>query len=80
MELEVVGWIIWLPGSCEHNNEPPGSIKGREFLGQLSVLSVSQGLCFMELVNAFLYGIMFLHLISAQRGSFLISVIFMYRI
>jgi hypothetical protein len=23
-------------GSCEHDNEPSGSIKGREFLDQLS--------------------------------------------
>jgi hypothetical protein len=24
-------------GSCEHSNEPPGSIKGREFLDQLVI-------------------------------------------
>jgi hypothetical protein len=38
-------------GSCEHGNEPPGSIKCGEFLNQLSVLSASQeGLYSMELV------------------------------
>jgi hypothetical protein len=27
-------------GSCEHSNEPSGSIKDREFLNQTSVLSL----------------------------------------
>jgi hypothetical protein len=37
--------------SCEHGDEPSGSIKCREFLDQLSVLLASQeGLCCMELV------------------------------
>jgi hypothetical protein len=39
-------------GSCEHGNEPPGSIKCGEFLDWLSVLLASQGLCSMELVLA----------------------------
>jgi hypothetical protein len=38
-------------GSCEHGNEHSGSIKGGEFLDQLSVLLDSQGLSIMELVN-----------------------------
>jgi hypothetical protein len=39
-------------GSCEHGNEPLGSIKCREFLDQLSVLLASEeGLCSMELVS-----------------------------
>jgi hypothetical protein len=40
-------------GFCEHGNEPSGSIKGREFLDQLSVLlSPSQEeLSSMELVS-----------------------------
>jgi hypothetical protein len=39
-------------GSCEHGNEPSGSIKCGKFLDQLSVLLASQeGLCSMELVN-----------------------------
>jgi hypothetical protein len=39
-------------GSCEHGNEPLGSIKCGEFLDWLSVLLVCQeGLCFMELVS-----------------------------
>jgi hypothetical protein len=39
-------------GSCEHGNEPLGSIKCGEFLDQLRVLLASQGgLCFMELVS-----------------------------
>jgi hypothetical protein len=39
-------------GSCEHDNEFSGSIKGREFLDWLSILLASQdGLCSMELVN-----------------------------
>jgi hypothetical protein len=38
-------------GSCEHGDEPSGSIECREFLDWLSVLLVSQeGLCFMDLV------------------------------
>jgi hypothetical protein len=41
-------------GSCEHGDEPSGSIKDGEFPDQLSVLSASQeGLCSMELL---LYG------------------------
>jgi hypothetical protein len=39
-------------GSCEHGNQPSGSIKDGEFLDQLSVLLASQrGLCSMELVS-----------------------------
>jgi hypothetical protein len=39
-------------GSCDHGNEPSSSIKGREFLDQLSVLLASQeGLCSMDLVG-----------------------------
>jgi hypothetical protein len=39
-------------GSCEHGNEPSGSIKCGEFLDWLSILLASQeGLCFMELVS-----------------------------
>jgi hypothetical protein len=39
-------------GSCEHGNEPSGSIKCGEFLDYLSVLLASQeGLCSMELVS-----------------------------
>jgi hypothetical protein len=38
-------------GSCEHGDEPSGSIKCGEFPDQLSVLLASQeGLCSMELV------------------------------
>jgi hypothetical protein len=38
-------------GSCEHDNEPSGSIKCGEFLDYLSVLVDSkEGLCSMELV------------------------------
>jgi hypothetical protein len=38
-----------MAGSCEHGDEPSGSIKCGEFLYYLSVLLVSQeGLCFME--------------------------------
>jgi hypothetical protein len=37
-------------GSCEHGNEPSGSIKCGQFLDYLSVLLASQGeLCSMEL-------------------------------
>jgi hypothetical protein len=32
-----------MAGSCEHNSEPVASIKVREFLDQLSVLSAFQG-------------------------------------
>jgi hypothetical protein len=38
-------------GSCEHGNEPSGSIECGEFLDELSVLLASQGLCSMELVS-----------------------------
>jgi hypothetical protein len=39
-------------GSCEHGNEPSGSIKCGEFLDYLSLLLASQeGLCSMELVS-----------------------------
>jgi hypothetical protein len=38
--------------SCEHGDEPSGSIKCGEFLDQLSVLLASQeGLCSMDLVS-----------------------------
>jgi hypothetical protein len=38
--------------SCEHGDEPLGSIKCGELLDKLSVLLVSQeGLCSMELVS-----------------------------
>jgi hypothetical protein len=40
-------------GSCEHGNEPLGSIKGREFLNQPNDLIAFQGLTFMELVHCF---------------------------
>jgi hypothetical protein len=61
MDLREIGfgdvdWIhlaqdkVQVAGSCEHGNEPSGSIKCGEFLEQLSVLLVSQeGLCSMEL-------------------------------
>jgi hypothetical protein len=40
-------------GSCEHGNEPSGSIKCGEFLDYLSVLLASQeGLCSMEIVSS----------------------------
>jgi hypothetical protein len=39
-------------GSCEHGNEPSGSIKCVEFLGTLSILLASQeALCSMALVQ-----------------------------
>jgi hypothetical protein len=38
-------------GSCEHGNEPSGSIKCGEFLDWLSILLTSLGLCSMELVS-----------------------------
>jgi hypothetical protein len=39
-------------GSCEHGNEPSGTIKSGKFLDYLSVLLASQeGLCSMELVS-----------------------------
>jgi hypothetical protein len=38
-------------GSCEHGNEPSGSIKCGGFLDYLSLLLASQeGLCSMELI------------------------------
>jgi hypothetical protein len=38
-------------GSCEHGNEPSGSIKFGEFLDYLSVLLASkEGLCSIEFV------------------------------
>jgi hypothetical protein len=43
-------------GSCEHSNEPSGSMKGGEFLDWLSILLLSQEeLCSMELVIIFKY-------------------------
>jgi hypothetical protein len=39
-------------GSCEHGDEPSGSIECGEFLDWLSVLVASQeGICSMELVS-----------------------------
>jgi hypothetical protein len=39
-------------GSCEHDNESMGSIRGEEFTDHLSDFFVSQeGLCSMELVD-----------------------------
>jgi hypothetical protein len=50
-------------GSCEHGNEPSGSIKCGEFLDYLSVLLASQeGLCSMELVR---------RLVSSVHGNFI---------
>jgi hypothetical protein len=44
--------VDWIYMVQEHGNETSGSIKCREILDHLSVLSASQeGLCFMELVN-----------------------------
>jgi hypothetical protein len=41
-----------VPSSCEHGDEPSGSIKCRKFLDLLSVLLASQeGLCSMEFVS-----------------------------
>jgi hypothetical protein len=37
-------------GSCEHNNEHSGSMKGDKFIEYLSVLSDSEGL--LRVVNA----------------------------
>jgi len=37
-------------GSCEHCNEPSGSIEGGEFRDKLSLLASQEGLCSMELV------------------------------
>jgi hypothetical protein len=43
-------------GSCEHGDEPSGSIKRGKFLDQLSVLLASQeGLCSMEFVSCLCY-------------------------
>lgn len=40
-----------MAGPCEHCNEPLGSMKGGEFLDQLSVLLASvEGLCSVEFV------------------------------
>jgi hypothetical protein len=42
--------------SCGHANEPPGSIKGDQFLGQLSELLDSQGgFCYTALLNFLIY-------------------------
>jgi hypothetical protein len=38
-----------MAGSCEHSNEPTGSIKGREFLDHLSDYQIPKD-CSMELV------------------------------
>jgi hypothetical protein len=41
-----------MAGSCEHGNEPSGSIKCGEFSDTLSViLAFQEGLCSMELVS-----------------------------
>ena len=34
--------------ACECGNEPSGSVKLREFLGQLQTLASQEGLCTME--------------------------------
>jgi hypothetical protein len=40
--------------SCEHGNEPSGSIKCKGFLDKLNLILASQeGLCSMELANIF---------------------------
>jgi hypothetical protein len=41
-----------MAASYEHGNEPLGSMKSREFLDQLSVLSASQGLYTKVLVTS----------------------------
>jgi hypothetical protein len=57
-------------GSCKQRNKPSDSIKGGEFLEQLSVLSAShEGLCFMELLF-FILPPVYLHAyIFFSRGS-----------
>jgi hypothetical protein len=38
-----------MAGSCEHGNEPFGSVKGREFLDYMSILlALQDGLCSMS--------------------------------
>jgi hypothetical protein len=42
IDLREIGWDVsgqrwgWVAGNYEHSNEPSGSIKGREFLDQVS--------------------------------------------
>jgi hypothetical protein len=56
MYLKEIGWtewtgFIWIgKGTGEHDNEPPGPIKGGEYLDQLNVVTTSQLPCCMELV------------------------------
>jgi hypothetical protein len=40
-----------MSGSCEHGNEPSGSIKGGDFLDWCSDLASQEGLCSMESVH-----------------------------
>jgi hypothetical protein len=51
--LEGVDWIHFaqVAGSCEDGNGASGSIKGREFLVQLSILSASQEAPLRQLFN-----------------------------
>jgi hypothetical protein len=47
-----IGFIGQVARSCEHGDEPSGSIKCGEFLDYLSVhLASQEGLCSMELVS-----------------------------
>jgi hypothetical protein len=56
--------------SCEHGDEPSGSIKCGEFLDQLSVLLASQeGLCSMELVSCVLLMSLLMLSVTDCRGS-----------
>lgn len=52
-DVKKIGFWVWIwqvAGSCECGDEPSGSIKGREFLEQLTEIQSFQGLCSMELV------------------------------
>jgi hypothetical protein len=42
---------VLVAGSCEHGNEPSGSINDEEFLDQLSVQSSQEGLCTKGIVS-----------------------------
>jgi hypothetical protein len=67
IQWELADWIRLtqdkgaVTGSCEHGNKPSGSIKGREFLDYLSVLSfVQEG----TLLHGISYGLNWVRIMS----------------
>jgi hypothetical protein len=63
-------------GSCEHVNEPLGSIKGGEFLDQMRLLTCQEGLCSMELISQLLHRSLgfLVHLLTSNCTHYIVQL------